>query len=507
VIGGHVLFGAALEEWSTVGNSLSSAIKMLMGAFDFENMYDYAPFSATAWFWLFLLTMVFLLMKLLTAMLVYHFAKFRRIVGPTESIFVDAWNGFRDLIWRLEWRWDYIRMWDFLAAFQNPYEDLMDGVMTKANIRPEMAEMMEKSVLGLRLAQAKRDVVSMDGLAVEMQNHPAIEVLKAKEMQKELRKIAADPATADHLIDECDKQHKKHLLWARKIQHLDVEKARGFLSMLRSQRDQLNTYCDQIENGFAEEMSGLIDGLEGLEVSIAEAFEGLLELRSTEVDSLALCPPRLPYAGTSLRNEYEGILAREPPRAGTMAVPGRGGLRDTADPVISAIADRPGEWTRLGIGDAIPEVGFTNDQIALEDAFQGALGHRQSGQGQTLALPESFAPGSFGDTQNELLNDNSINRNSGSNQCNNSSPSHRTGGVSFKPESGNASSSLAGTQNLPGEAPDPDPHPAPAAGDLGKSSELGAASDGKPNDNDDDNNNQNEGDQQGSPPDDQGTDR
>jgi len=331
VIGGHVLFGVALQEWSTVPNALSSTIKMLMGAFEFEAMYDYAPWSATVWFWLFLFSMVFLLLKLFTSVLVYHFSKFRKIVGPTDTIFTDTWDGIRDLLWRCEWRKDNIMDRDFMNSLANPYEDLMEGLAEKAKITDEMSEMMESNVLGIRMARSRQDARSLNGLKDDLQEHPSAMLLKEKEMQRELRTVGCDATTADHLIDECDMSNKKHERWNQKLQHMDVEKARGFLKMLRIHQGQLSEYCDQIENGVAEEMTNVIDGLEVLEKSIEEAFDGLRELRLTEVDSLALCPARLPYAGTTIRDTFQNSLGHQPPRKGTAAVPGRGDLRSAAE--------------------------------------------------------------------------------------------------------------------------------------------------------------------------------
>lgn len=337
VVGGHVLFGVALKEWSTITNALSSTIKMLMGAFQYQAMYDYAPWSATVWFWLFLFSMVFLMLNLLTAIMVIHFGKLRRVVGPTDMIFSDAWEGLKDFIWRSEWRWDNIMMREFTGATQNPYEDLIEGISEKAKISKNMEEMMQKTVLGMRLACAQEDIKSLLGLQHENKDHPAVEPVKEKVMQKELRTIGCDATVADHVIVQCDKYTKTHAHQAARLKNMEVEKARLLLKMLQSHSGKLSHYCEQIESGVNEEMTSVIEGLEVLESSISEAFGGLLELRQTEVDSLALCPPRLPYAGTSVRDAFMTSLGHQPPRKGTAPVPGRGGhalefdLRETAE--------------------------------------------------------------------------------------------------------------------------------------------------------------------------------
>merc|ERR1719167_181568 len=85
VLGGHVLFGPELDEWSSMGKAASTTVQMLLGTFDFDRMYAILPYSAMTWLFLFLFSMVFLLMNILTAILIDHFTTLRRIIGQTDT--------------------------------------------------------------------------------------------------------------------------------------------------------------------------------------------------------------------------------------------------------------------------------------------------------------------------------------------------------------------------------------------------------------------------------------
>jgi hypothetical protein len=329
VTGGHILFGPKLEDWSSVSRASSTTLRMLLGTFAFDEMYDFAPISATIWFWSFLLFMVFLLLNLLAAILCYHFEKFRATVGPTDSMFYDIYQGWRDFVWRCEWRLEQFRDGEYREIFANPYADLVEGLIEKAAVPEEMVELSEKNCLGIRLARSKMDVLSIDGLADDSAKFkdPSIEHVTSIE----LRKIACDPMTAEHLMEECDVKVSRDKNRVERLKDSNVEQARHFMKMLRSHRDQMIQYCDAIEDGVDEDQEDVMKGLDRLEKSISSAIDGILELRQTDVDTLALAPPRLHYAGTTLRDTYTNQIGIQPPRKGTAPVPGRAGLRLTAE--------------------------------------------------------------------------------------------------------------------------------------------------------------------------------
>mmetsp|Transcript_11261 Transcript_11261/g.30159 ORF Transcript_11261/g.30159 Transcript_11261/m.30159 type:complete len:1014 (-) Transcript_11261:251-3292(-) len=366
VTGGHILFGAELAAWSSVVRAASTTLQMLMGTFKFDELYEVAPVSASVWFWSFLLIMVFLLLNLLASILCYHFQKFRSMIGPTDSMFYDIHQGWRDFWWRCEWRIEQIRDGEYMEFFRNPYADLYEGLAENAQMPEEMDEMAQKNCLGIRMVRSKMDVLSMEGVAADAVKFkdPGIEFVTSRE----LRKIACDPMTAEHLMEECDEKVNRDKATFQRLKNSQVEQARHFMNMLRKNRDQLSAYCDAIEAGVEEEQASLMEGLDRLEDSIGAAMDGILELRQTEVDSLALAPPRLQYAGTTLRDTYTNQLGRRPPRKGTAPVPGRDGLRLTAQ------ADSPlalGYGSAAGTAAVQPALAYGGSQpAALLDGSQ-----------------------------------------------------------------------------------------------------------------------------------------
>merc|ERR1712032_1689008 len=116
-LGGRVLFGKELHNWSTYLRAWSTTTRMLLGSHLSHEMYEAAPISASIWFWLFLLTMVFVMTNLLLAIVVDNHLSLRQAVGPTNGIIYDIRQAWADLWWRLDWRRDQISEGEYKAAF------------------------------------------------------------------------------------------------------------------------------------------------------------------------------------------------------------------------------------------------------------------------------------------------------------------------------------------------------------------------------------------------------
>ena len=108
-VGGKILFGPELSDWSTYPQCCASAVLLMMGAAKFDQLYEVAPISATIWYWLFILIMMFLMLNLLTVIIVEHFCQTRNTCGDTAGIFQDLKLSWKDFFFRLEWRRDQFR--------------------------------------------------------------------------------------------------------------------------------------------------------------------------------------------------------------------------------------------------------------------------------------------------------------------------------------------------------------------------------------------------------------
>merc|ERR1719321_1754597 len=55
VITGFLLFNSQIAEWSTLSKSINECFEILMGEFEFTEMYNVHPFAASLWFWAFMI--------------------------------------------------------------------------------------------------------------------------------------------------------------------------------------------------------------------------------------------------------------------------------------------------------------------------------------------------------------------------------------------------------------------------------------------------------------------
>jgi hypothetical protein len=80
-LAGHIMLGSRLREWSTFGKGINSSFRMLMGELRFDEMYKVAPISCTIWFWLFVLLVVFIFMRLLTSIFIVTYTNLLEKIG------------------------------------------------------------------------------------------------------------------------------------------------------------------------------------------------------------------------------------------------------------------------------------------------------------------------------------------------------------------------------------------------------------------------------------------
>jgi hypothetical protein len=97
-MGGFILFGEEIKNWSTVGKATGSCFLLLFGKFDYEEFHKVAPISAFIWFFSFFILAVFLLLGILTAAILHHYLTVRSEVGEVGDSLVkqmmDNWNEF-----------------------------------------------------------------------------------------------------------------------------------------------------------------------------------------------------------------------------------------------------------------------------------------------------------------------------------------------------------------------------------------------------------------------------
>lgn len=102
-IGGHILFGSTLREWSTLWYAINTTFKALMGDFDFSAMYDVAPLTASIWFWSFMIVTVFILLNLLMAIIFDHYMILKDKCGTTMGLGTQIAMWYQETEWNFDW--------------------------------------------------------------------------------------------------------------------------------------------------------------------------------------------------------------------------------------------------------------------------------------------------------------------------------------------------------------------------------------------------------------------
>jgi len=68
-LGGYILFGQQVKEWSSAVWALNTSFRALMGDFAYADMYEVAPFQAQVWFWLYVILIFLIMLNMLLAII------------------------------------------------------------------------------------------------------------------------------------------------------------------------------------------------------------------------------------------------------------------------------------------------------------------------------------------------------------------------------------------------------------------------------------------------------
>lgn len=325
VASGQILFGAELPNWSSYSRAVSTSFAILMGSPKFDDMYEIAPINATIWYWLFILSLIFLLLNLLLVIIIDHFSIVRKAVGAVPTLTEDMQASLKELRWRLDWRKDQWSEGEYKLCFLgDPYAGLFDALMETANCDETFEEASEVSCLGLKLKRKRMEDASIEGLNAE--DNPGCKNTSSLE----LRRCGCDAATAEHLLDDC----ATFTAGDTNGSLPQVAQVQRFVQLLRSHKQRLDDHCKAYEEGIVEDQSCLDTCIDQLEESIKAALEAFTELRTTGVDSLA--PPLLGQGGH---------MKEQLPAAAMLAQPTLPALRSTG-------------WSHRDFSPAQPAIGY-----------------------------------------------------------------------------------------------------------------------------------------------------
>lgn len=297
-LGGYILFGCELEEWSTMTQAGATSVKMMLGNYQFQPMFDIAPVSATCWFWGFLLTMVFILMNLIFAMTADYFHVIRGSMGDTDSLWQDSKNAVVDLWWRLGWRKINLEDREWKMAFiENPYNEVVDGLMEGSELKDtQMERDSHHTCLGVRLGRRHMEALSIEGLD-DKQNAGFVEATS-----KGIQEYGADIMAADHLLELATPHVEAE---TRKKNQSQLTMVRHFLTLLRNHRAEMDLHCLGLETEVTDDHSKLVRSLDTLEVNVRDCLTEFERLKEEGVHSLAPPLQALPRPGTLAAKEAQ----------------------------------------------------------------------------------------------------------------------------------------------------------------------------------------------------------
>lgn len=158
--GGHIMFGAQLEEWSSPVRCVDSALGVLTGNFNFTEAYAIAPLTAAMWFWSYLLFLCFVVMNAIVAIIVRGYMDVKIKLGFIPETLTFDTNFFIEE-----------RMWRIQMGADIPLKE-SEEILNDVSEDPETAR--ETGLIDLRLQsrrvrdlRASSDPVTVDGLQID----------------------------------------------------------------------------------------------------------------------------------------------------------------------------------------------------------------------------------------------------------------------------------------------------------------------------------------------------
>lgn len=450
VLGGHIMFGPETEAWSTMVNAGATSVKMLLGSYDFDEMYNIAPVSASLWFWGFLLSLAFILMNLLFAIIADYTHVIRESIGYTPTLWHDIKEASKDMYWRLQWRWlnvsdpegedlkerckeyaEYCCVHPYTGTWSHPYNDLVEGLMQACEVPASLERDARHSCLGVKLGRRHMEALTVEG-DTEDTNAGLVELTS-----KGLQEYGPDILSADHLLELIQPYVDEET--ARKNAS-QLTQIRHFVTLLRQHRAELDKHCADLENEVYTDHATLANHVDDLDQSVRGCLEAMQNVKHEGVHSLAPPAVSLPRPGTkaAMQLQQQSMIApggllraiqtheqtkkmMRPPDSGPLAPSMNLAIADQSGSLLGNYNNQPAnnlqalgytahpnDTIQAMLADNVmstnsqPPSPPSGDQLRLRDAGAPDVGNDRQGppaimdQGNTPALesnaPESNAP-------------------------------------------------------------------------------------------------------------------
>lgn len=200
-VGGYVLFGSMMHQWSTLWRSINSAFQATMGTIEFETMYSIAPVAASMWYWMYMVSIVFVLFNMFLAIMYDHYAATRQQTGDVMGLPMQLRESLSNGLWYIWWRFDQIKNREPVGK---SFREILDELLDRAQASAEVIESTQSSVLGPRMLRHQTESRRFKAnftreLFLEHENDP----IHAPTAKEDLKEMKIDKELADRFIVAC----------------------------------------------------------------------------------------------------------------------------------------------------------------------------------------------------------------------------------------------------------------------------------------------------------------
>eukprot|EP00930_Biecheleria_cincta_P045396 TRINITY_DN31296_c0_g1_i1.p1 TRINITY_DN31296_c0_g1~~TRINITY_DN31296_c0_g1_i1.p1 ORF type:complete len:962 (+),score=175.07 TRINITY_DN31296_c0_g1_i1:292-2886(+) len=196
--GGFMIWGTALDNWSTIGLAVGSTLNAVVGRVNLKDMFSSAPVSTIIWFSLFFMMIVIVSMKILVALVYDHYSIVKGRVGSVPGIFGQLRWVMRDVWNRIE---EQSLLWKLTCCCRKgvesipPHNDMLEVVMDRANLPYAEKTIIRRTVLGAKWQRKERDKSAFAGKDISL-------VTAYEDMTPDMHVVCEDSSYANSLLNQ-----------------------------------------------------------------------------------------------------------------------------------------------------------------------------------------------------------------------------------------------------------------------------------------------------------------
>jgi hypothetical protein len=273
-VGGYVLFGSMMHEWSTLWRSVNAAFQATMGTINFEVMYSIAPVSASMWYWLYMISIVFVLFNMFMAIMYDHYWKTKSQTGDVMGLPMQLRETLGNGLWYIRWRWEQFRAREPVGA---SFREMLEELLLRAQASEDVIASTETSVLGPRMLRHKTESLRFKQKQTMEHADDENDPLHEATAKEDLKEMKVDKELADRLLVGCRAYFERQTL----PQETRVAQMRDLVKSAEDGFSNINQRFDQCGANLREILSVMDNHLRSLENT---SHSTLAELSRTAQD-------------------------------------------------------------------------------------------------------------------------------------------------------------------------------------------------------------------------------